>query len=270
MFNLSHYILSLQKEKEKNISFKQLELFYQTFFFYEFNEEDETNNFTFYKIFPENLVDQNKYETYLFNIGFAILSKNYNTNLIEILFSKETPIFLKNIILVCFQYIRASTKNADDFISLCVPCLNHYNLYYLLEGIKQDLNYHITKINQINYSILEKFLNEPNNNNIINEEPKGNFINVNIQINDKGVSKVSQEDISKYFCFPDKNDKDNVSLFFTPDNLNKNKDKFLKLINSNNKNADIYNICEYTINYDNPQINDKNINAFSLMFLLKY
>ena len=82
MFNLSHYILSLQKEKEKNISFKQLELFYQTFFFYEFNEEDETNNFTFDKIFPENLVDQNKYETYLFNIGFAILSKNYNNNLI--------------------------------------------------------------------------------------------------------------------------------------------------------------------------------------------
>ena len=269
IFKLSHYIISFKKEDTEEICYKQLELFYQTFFFYEFSKDNETNNFTFYKPFPENLVEQNEYETYLFNIGKAILGINYKNNLIQILFSEETPLFLKNIILVCFLYMRNRNKNVDDFISLCVPCLNHFNLYYLCEGIKQDLHYQFIELSQINYYSLENFLIQPNNN-IINEDEQANLVDINYQINDKEISKFNEEELSKYFCFPNKNDKDNViSLFFTSDNLKKNKRNFLKLTTFDNKknNSDIG--YGYKINYDDPQINDKSINAFSFMFLLQ-
>ena len=271
IFILSHHILSYKNKiaEAENICYKQLELLYQTFFFYEFNINNETNNFTFYNQFPENLVEQNEYETYLLNIGKAILDLNYKNYIIQILFSEETPLFLRNIILVCFLYIRNTSKNADDFISFCVPCLNHSNLYYLCEKIKQDLHYKFTELSEINYYLLEKFLIQPNCN-IINEDEQTNFFDVKYQINDKEISKYNKEELSIYFCFPNKNEKENdISSFFTSDNLNKNKNKFLKLttFNNNKNNSDI--AYGYKINYDNPQINDKIINAFSFMFLLK-
>ena len=265
IFKLSQYILSNKKENDGKICTNQLELFYQTFFFYEFNKDNETNDFIFYKRFPENVVEQDEYETYLFNIGKIIFDSNYKNDLIEILFSEDTPLFLRNIALVCFLYIRSTSKNVDDFISFCVPCLNHYNLYYLCEGIKQDLNYQFTDINEINYYKLEQFLAQ-SNSDIINGEPKENFVNIDIQISD---SEVKEEELCKYFCFPNKDEKDDVSLLFTSDNLKKNKDKFLKLIKSNDNKDNLDNGYRYKINYDNPKINDKIINAFSLMFLLK-
>ena len=69
IFKLSHYILSYKNKiaEAENMCYKQLELIYQTFFFYEFTNNNETNNFTFYNQFPENLVEQNEYETYLLN-----------------------------------------------------------------------------------------------------------------------------------------------------------------------------------------------------------
>ena len=226
IFKLSHYILSYKNKNDENICYKQLELIYQTFFFYEFTNNNETNNFTFYNQFPENLVEQNEYETYLLNIGKAILDLNYKNYIIQILFSEETPLFLRNIILVCFLYIRNTSKTGDDFISFCVPCLNHSNLYYLCEKIKQDLHYQFTELSEINYYLLEKFLIQPNCN-IINEDEQAIFFDVKYQINDKEISKYNEEELSIYFCFPNKNEKENdISSFFTSDNLNKNKNKF--------------------------------------------
>ena len=76
IFKLSHHILSYKIADTENICYKQLELLYQTFFFYEFNINNETNNFTFYNQFPENLVEQNEYETYLLNNSNFIFGRN--------------------------------------------------------------------------------------------------------------------------------------------------------------------------------------------------
>ena len=170
--------------------------------------------------------------------------------------------------MVCFQYIRATTKNIFDFIKLCVPSLNHYNLYYLCQQIKTDLNFKFTLISDINYKKLENFISHSNNNNVAGEEPEGNYLSVIIQKSEKEITdNISQEEISKYFSFPNE-EKTNLHLF-TKDNLEKNKDKFDELINSKNPNN-----CKtentYRFIYDNSQIDEKFINAFSFAFLLKY
>ena len=46
-------------------------------------------------------------EIYLFNIGENILNSNKEYQFIQILFSEDTPLFLKEIILICFKYIIA-------------------------------------------------------------------------------------------------------------------------------------------------------------------
>ena len=93
--------------------FVQLTLFFlcdkiiiQIFFFNQFDKNNETNDFTFYKQFPGNLIEQNEYETYLLNISKAILGSNNKNHLIETLISENSPLFLRNIILIFFQYTR--------------------------------------------------------------------------------------------------------------------------------------------------------------------
>lgn len=266
LFKISHQII-INKEKNKDkSSYESIELFYQTFFFYEFSKENNTNDFTFYtKKIPENLINQGKYETYLFNIGCAILSqKDKEQKLMEILFCEETPEFLKNIILVCVQYIRATKKNVFDFIKLCVPSLNHYNLYYLCQKIKTDLNYQFSNISEINYNKLEKVISCYNNKNIIEEKPVENFINLKIQKTEAKIFKnLNQEEISKYFNFPNDNEEGKILDLFTSKNLKNNKDKFLRLIKSNKEE-------KYKIIYDKSDFDEKLINAFSFVFLLKY
>ena len=268
IFKISHYILSHHQknvQKEEHMKYKQMELFYQTFFFYELDKENEANHFTFYQQFPEKIVEQNKYETYLLNIGKAILGKDCYSNLLNILFSEETPEFLRNIILVCFVYIRAATRDVNDFISFCIPCLNHFNLYYLCEAIKEDLNVQFNQISEINYHKLEQILSEPLNN-IIDNTTEEHYICLNSKINETKKAEVSEEEMSKYFCFFNINDESNISLFFSSDNLKKNEAKFRKMIEING----IKDGKQYKINYDNLQINDKIVNAFSFIFLLKY
>lgn len=186
------------------------------------------------------------------------------------MFSEETPLFLRNIILICFQYIRRISQNVEDFISFCVPCLNFRNLYYLNEALKRDLGYQLTEFSQMNYYLLENFLTQQNNNIIINEETRDDFVDFLYEINDKEISEVNEEELGKYFCFTNsnKNDED-FSLLFTPDNLKNNKDKFLQLTKFDNKKNNLDIGKGYKIDYDNPQIKDKIINAFSFMYLLK-
>ena len=268
IFKISHYILSHHQknvQKEEHMKYKQMELFYQTFFFYELDKENEANHFTFYQQFPEKIVEQNKYETYLLNIGKAILGKDCYSNLLNILFSEETPEFLRNIILVCFVLLRVATRDVNDFISFCVPCLNHYNLYYLCQAIKKDFNVQFNQICEINYHKLEQILSEPLNN-IIDDKIEEDYICLNTQTNETKIVDVSEEEMSKYFSFPNINDESNISLFFTSDNLKKNGANFRKMIVPNK----IKDGNQYSINYDNLQINAKIVNAFSFVFLLKY
>ena len=270
IFNLSHYLLTNKKDNENKIYYSQIKLLYQTFFFFQYDKTNKANNFSFYEKFPENLVELNEYEIYILNIGKAMLGSNYRNDLIEILFSEETPLFLRNIILICFQYIRRIRQNVEDFISFCVPCLNFRNLYYLNEALKRDLGYQLTEFSQMNYYLLENFLTQQNNNIIINEETRDDFVDFLYEINDKEISEVNEEELGKYFCFTNsnKNDED-FSLLFTPDNLKNNKDKFLQLTKFDNKKNNLDIGKGYKIDYDNPQIKDKIINAFSFMYLLK-
>lgn len=53
-----------------------------------------------------------------------------------------------------------------------------------------------------------------------------------------------------------------------PENIKRNKEKFSELIKSEKDNAK--STIKYLINYDNPEIDEQIINAFSLGFLLKY
>ena len=75
---------------------------------------------------------------------------------------------------------------------------------------------------------MENFLTQQNNNIIINEETRDDFVDFLYEINDKEISEINEEELGKYFCFTNsnKNDED-FSLLFTPDNLKNNKDKFL-------------------------------------------
>ena len=95
-----------------------------------------------------------------------------------------------------------------EFIELCIPCLNHFNLYYLSHVIRRDLHYNFSQIDQISYIKLENFIKGSNENNIILDEPNQNFISIDIGKNEV-INKNSQlkEEISKYFCFPNEDDK---------------------------------------------------------------
>ena len=267
VFNFSHYILINHKANfENKKAYERIEFIYKTFFFIELDKNNETNDFTFFSNIPRHLIKEEEYELYLLNIGMIILSPEESLPLIEVLFSVETPEFLKNIILTCFEYIRLTKKNIVDFIELCIPCLNHFNLYYLSHVIRRDLHYNFSQIDQINYIKLENFINGSIENNIILDEPNQNFISI-----EKGKNEVinnnSQlnEEKSKYFCFPNEDDKKNNLIFFTENNLKENKEKFLKFLNFKT----IEDKEKYTIFYDQIEKNDKSINSFSFPFLLK-
>ena len=270
IFKLSHQIVSKESIYKENKYFQQLKLFYQTFFFYEYSAENETNNFTFFIKLTEYLVEPKVYEIYLLNIGKIILGEKNDSKLVEILFSKDTPEFLKHIILVCFLYIRETIKDPLDFITLCVPSLNYFNLYYLSQGLKTKLEYHISQLREINYINFEKYLS--NRKKLIEKEEKveevnvyENLINIKEKIENK-ISIISEEELSKYFCFPYEDYKNKISQLFKDDKLLKNKEKFFEMIKSINQKIE----TKYKIVYDNVEIDDKTINAFSFMFLLKY
>ena len=153
-----------------------------------------------------------------------------------------------------------------DFINLCIPCLNHYNLYYLFYLINKNLNYKFNQIDEISYIKLEELFLDKDANNEITKKSEINVIKCNIKLNENKNKIIEfNEEISKYFNFPKENEKDKILLFFTDDNLKENQNKFLNLIQS--KDAEDGKI--YKIIYDNPQKDNNTINAFSFAFLLK-
>lgn len=140
VFKISHHIIINHKgNSEKKKPFERIECIYKTFFFIELDKNNETNDFTFFLDMPKHLIKEEEYELYLLNMGMIILSPEDSLPLLEILFSVETPEFLKNIILTCFEYIRSTKRSIVEFIELCIPCLNHFNLYYLAHVIRRDL-----------------------------------------------------------------------------------------------------------------------------------
>ena len=78
------------------------------------------------------------------------------------------------------------------------------------------------------------------------------------------LNKLNKEELSKYFSFPNGDDETKIINFFQSENLERNKDKFYALINSKLKDKN------YKISYDQFEIIDKVINAFSFPILLKY
>ena len=47
IFQISHQIIKNKEKYEKNSFYESIEFFYQTFFFYEFTDENESNDFIF-------------------------------------------------------------------------------------------------------------------------------------------------------------------------------------------------------------------------------
>ena len=116
VFKISYHIMK-NKNKYDNKYLEKIRLLYDTLFFMGFSEEDETNDFTFYKDLPKYLISPKDYEAYLLNIGIAILSENNNEKLLEILFSEETHEFFKNIVLTTFEY---------DYFRICKSFKKEY------------------------------------------------------------------------------------------------------------------------------------------------
>ena len=278
VFKLSQQIISNKVKYKENEYFETLEFFYQTFFFREFFEDNQSNDYTFYMNLPEDLIQSDEYEKYLFNIGYIILSKKDYSILVDVLFSSDAPEFLRNITLTCFEYMRERNKiekiNVSDFLKLTVPSLNHYNLYYLTFLIHRDLGLKISQINEIHYIKLESYIQSQTQNTIENEPDElnvyeDNYIKLEVDKDDnKSLVNITTEEIEGYFNFPKEDDKNSVFEFMKPGNLEKNKEKFMQLINDGkdkNKSS-----IKYKINYDKPEIDGQIINACSLAFLLKY
>ena len=267
LFKVCHNIV-IKKEKYKGNEFYDIiVLFYQTFYFIEIDEENKSNDFTFYnKLFDGSIISKDV-EIYIFNIGEIILNKNKDYKFIEILFSGDTPLFLKEIILICFEYIRFKKRKTSDFIKLCIPCLNNYNLLYLNEILNRDCHYQTPYLGYFSYINFENFIKELNRNNsiIINEEPIQNFINIidNENQNENGLilyDNINEAEKEKYFNFIKEGDSEN---FFIDEKIRSNKDKFVKMLNSNES-------SKYKIIYDESKIEETSVNAFSFAYLLKH
>ena len=267
LFKVCHNI-AIKKEKYKGNEFYDIiVLFYQTFYFIEIDEENKSNDFTFYnKLFDGSIISKDV-EIYIFNIGEIILNKNKDYKFIEILFSEITPLFLKEIILICFEYIRFKKRKTSDFIKLCIPCLNNYNLFYLNEILNRDCYYQTPYLGYFSYINFENFIKELNRNNsiIINEEPIQNFINIinNENQNENGLilyDNINEAEKEKYFNFIKEGDSEN---FFIDEKIRSNKDKFVKMLNSNES-------SKYKIIYDESKIEETSVNAFSFAYLLKH
>ena len=85
-------------------------------------------------------------EIYSFNIGEIILNTNKDYKFIQILFSADTNLFLKEIILICFEYIRFTKRKASDFIKE----LNRNNSIIMNEEPIQNFNF-IQEEDNINF-----------------------------------------------------------------------------------------------------------------------
>ena len=267
LFEVCHNIVMNKEKYEGNEFYDIIVSFYQTFYFFEINKENKSNDFTFYtRLFDGSTISKDV-EIYLFNIGEIILNKNKDNKYIEILFSDDTPLFLKEIILICFEYIRFKKRKASDFIKLCIPCLNHYNLYYLNEILNRDCHYQTPYLGYFSYINFENFIKELKRNNSIgiNEEPIQNFINI---INDENeneneivlIDNVDEAETEKYFNFTQEEGNEN---FFTNENIKSNKDKFMQMLNSKES-------SKYKVIYDESKIEDTSVNAFSFSYLLKH
>ena len=281
VFKISHHILTCEANdaNSNSIYYKKIKLLYKTFFFLEYDIKNETNDFTFYMDFdiknetndftffmdfPKNKIEN--YETYLYNIGISILDSKDSIPFIKILFSKETPIFLKNIILTCFEYIRSTKKNPLDFIDLCIPCLNLSNLYYLIHVIYTELNYKFNNIKEINYIKLENFIHNYSKSEVIIDDFNKNITNIKIAKKEIVNTNIPiNEEMSKYFHFSNEDEKQDNLNFFNENNLKDNKKKFQDFLKTKN----IQNEKKYNILYDQFVKNDKSINAFSFPILLK-
>ena len=264
LFNISHMIITNKEKYKNNINYEKIELFYHTFFFSEFSEENETNDFTFFYKLSDDYTDAKKVELYLFNIGLIILSEeiDFKSKLIEALFSKDTPDFLTNIILICFEYIRYKKQDISYFIQFCTPYLNHFNLYYLSQILNKDCNYKSYDIRNLFYLHFEKNINNLTKYNIIDEESKVNYIKIekNEVIDTINTSK---EEIEKYFNIPNLQEMKDL-YFVIKDNIKENNEKFLNIFKLKDGQM------KYKIVYDKLEINDETINAFSFIYLLKF
>ena len=264
LFNISHMIITNKEKYKNNINYEKIELFYHTFFFSEFSEENETNDFTFFYKLSDDYTDAKKVEIYLFNIGLIILSEeiDFKSKLIEALFSKDTPDFLTNIILICFEYIRYKKQDISYFIQFCTPYLNHFNLYYLSQILNKDCNYKSYDIRNLFYLHFEKNINNLTKYNIIDEESKVNYIKIekNEVIDTINTSK---EEIEKYFNIPNLQEMKDL-YFVIKDNIKENNEKFLNTLKLKDGQM------KYKIVYDKLEINDETINAFSFIYLLKF
>ena len=268
IFKISHLIIKNKIKYMKNPYYKTIEFLYQTFFFYEFNDENQSNDFTFFLFINENTqqIDPDLYTSYLFNIGHAILTKEKDEKFINMLFSETSPAFIKNIAMICFQYIRNTNKDFSNFVKLCIPSLNFYNNYFLCQKIKQELKFCFKqKLDKCDFMELENFILNSKNNSIIDEQLKEKNENAIILTNDNdALNELNEGDLSMYFSFPNGDDEEKMVNFFQPNNLLKNKDDFSALKNSKFKDS------QYKISYDTFEIKDKVINAFSFSILLKY
>ena len=266
VFGICNLIVNNERKYKRNEFYKNIVLFYKTYYFFEIAEDNESNDFTFYATMPDGSKLPKEFEIYLFNIGFAILKKESDSMFLKILFSEDTPLYLSNIIMICFLYTRYKNKKASDFVELCVPFLNHYNLFYLHELINKEFNYQFKYKEEIIYFNFENFLKNlsvPNVNSISSyEESKENIINIIKDKNEKIISSnIDKEAIAKYFNLADEDDK--MKEFFTDKNLGNNKKKFFEF-----KNPEFQK--QYKLVYDKSEINNKTINAFSFPYLLKH
>ena len=60
LFNISHMIIANKEKYKNNINYEKIELFYHTFFFSEFSDENETNDFTFFYKLSDDYTDAKK------------------------------------------------------------------------------------------------------------------------------------------------------------------------------------------------------------------
>ena len=75
VFGISKQIAVGGEKNKKNNYYKEIVLFYKTFYFCEIIEKDESNDFTFYVPMPDGSELPKEFEIYLLNIGLAILKK---------------------------------------------------------------------------------------------------------------------------------------------------------------------------------------------------
>ena len=110
LFGICNLIANNGEQYKNNEYYKNIVLFYKTYYFFEITKENKSNDFTFNVSMPDGSKLSKEFETYLFNIGFAILKKESDSMFLKILFSEDTPLYYSNIIKICFLYTRYKKK----------------------------------------------------------------------------------------------------------------------------------------------------------------